>query len=249
MARTVGVSRCAVGSQRCVSSVEARRIGDGEDDVVLLDDALVEAVGLLVGEAERRLEHRLLPEALDLEGRPEREVREDADRDEHRGQEHEAGESLRDRPAMRRRVYAAAPRERARGLRARAEALADPLGVGDDAVARDELGELLGDVREGVALGLGERLAVERVHELDRAEEAPVEDDGGDEQAAGAAERRVPLDGRPFRLRLVGDDERAPLAHRREEQRVVLRDGAEAGACSFPAPRVLATTNSRRSMS
>ena len=65
----MGVSRCAVGSQRCVSSVEARGIGDGEDDVVLLDDLLVEAVGLLVGEAERGLEDRLLAEPLDLERR------------------------------------------------------------------------------------------------------------------------------------------------------------------------------------
>jgi hypothetical protein len=39
---------------------QALRIGDREDDVVLLDDALVEAVGLLVREAERGLEDRLL---------------------------------------------------------------------------------------------------------------------------------------------------------------------------------------------
>ena len=38
---------------------EHRRMGDREDDVVLLDDVLVEAIGLLVGQAERRLEHRL----------------------------------------------------------------------------------------------------------------------------------------------------------------------------------------------
>ena len=93
MARTVGVSRCAVGQPALGELVEARRVGDGEDDVVLLDDALVEAVGLLAGEAERGLEDRLLAQPLDLERRAEGEVREDADGDEDRRQEHEAGEA------------------------------------------------------------------------------------------------------------------------------------------------------------
>ena len=48
--------------------VQAGRVGDGDDRVVLLDDPLVEAVGLLSGEREGGLVDRLLPEALDLEG-------------------------------------------------------------------------------------------------------------------------------------------------------------------------------------
>jgi hypothetical protein len=39
---------------------EVRRIRDGDDDVVLLDDLLVEAVGLLARQIERGLEDRLL---------------------------------------------------------------------------------------------------------------------------------------------------------------------------------------------
>ena len=73
---------------------QAGRVGDREDDVVLLDDALVEAVGLLVGQAQRGLEDGLLPEALDLQRGAEGEVREDPDGDEHRREQHEAGEPL-----------------------------------------------------------------------------------------------------------------------------------------------------------
>ena len=53
--------------------VEARRIGDGDDDVVLLDDLLVDPVRLLGGERERRFEDRLLAELVDLERRAKRE--------------------------------------------------------------------------------------------------------------------------------------------------------------------------------
>ena len=80
MARTLGVSRCAVGSQRSVSSSSRARVGDRDDDVVLIDDLPVDAVRLLGGERERRLEDRLLAERVDLERRAKREVREDPDR-------------------------------------------------------------------------------------------------------------------------------------------------------------------------
>ena len=60
IARTVGVSRDAVGSQRLGNVVSERDIGLGEDDVVFFDDALVEPVDLLVGERERGLDDRLL---------------------------------------------------------------------------------------------------------------------------------------------------------------------------------------------
>ena len=84
------------------------------------------------------------------------------------GSSDEAREPLAPRAIAVERLSAAS----AGAAQPRAAARGDALGVGDDAARRDELRELLGDVHERVALGLGERAAVERVQELDRAEEA-----------------------------------------------------------------------------
>ena len=42
-----------------VQAVEVGWVGERDDDVVLLDDLLVETVGLVAGEGERRFVHRL----------------------------------------------------------------------------------------------------------------------------------------------------------------------------------------------
>ncbi len=73
---------------------QALRIGDGKDDVVLLDDALVEAVGLFTGQPQSGLEDRLLAKTLDLKRGPKREVSEDSDGHQYCGQQHEAREPL-----------------------------------------------------------------------------------------------------------------------------------------------------------
>ncbi len=80
---------------------EVRRVRDRGDDVVLLDDLLVETIGLFGRKAERGFEDRLLPELLDLDRRAEREVSEHADSDEHEGQEHEAREAIAPRSVQR----------------------------------------------------------------------------------------------------------------------------------------------------
>ncbi len=148
---------------------QARRVGDGEDDVVLLDDALVEAVGLLVGEAEGGLEDRLLPQALDLERRAEREVREDPDGDEHRRAAARSSASLSrsSDPAMSPRVISSPALLASGSWRAlmRSGSVTMPCAATNSA-------NCSAMYVSGVALGLGEGLAVERVEELDRAEEA-----------------------------------------------------------------------------
>src|SRR5262249_57291202 len=124
---------------------------------------------------------RLLARPLDLERGAEGRAAEEEDGDDDRRDESEVKQPLGEATTRQRSppLSAALLRGR-RGLRA----LEDGLRIDDDAMGRDELGELPADIGERVAVALVELGSVKRVGELDQAEVAAAVLDRGADQAA-----------------------------------------------------------------
>ena len=64
----------------CAEAFALAHVDHGPDHVVLLDDALVEAIGLFIGEQQRGLDHRLLTQLFQLEAGAEHHARQDQHR-------------------------------------------------------------------------------------------------------------------------------------------------------------------------
>src|SRR5580704_8166889 len=113
-------------------------------------------------------------------------------------------------------------RSRSRDMRSRLSlsgpSRADAVRVGYDSVGRDVVGELSGDVHDGVALDLGEGQAVRRVEKLDGPQKTARQHGWSDDDASGSAEGLIPLDRAP--LRAVDDQSRSP-SHRFRQQGLV----------------------------
>jgi hypothetical protein len=100
----------ALAERLAIGEVDNRR-----DGVVLLDDALVQAIGLFVGEQERRLDDGLFAELLELEARPKHDAGEHQHRDDDRRQQQKREQAGTPRAVGHAQTIAEAPRGLTRG--------------------------------------------------------------------------------------------------------------------------------------